>query len=276
MQKEKNQNKIFFIGFSLIVLVLLWFLVKPLISSWKKNEAQTNDAKLNEEILKAPSALPEDLYQKTEADSKIFILDTSSSDEFQKGHIAKSINVSANDLNKDYLDSVGIDKASDIFIVNRDGNLADLTTSVNKLVSAGFVNAKYVRGGIEGWKEKGYPLISAGSALSDNAKVRKISIDEIKKEAENGSDIFQFIDVRNQEDFSSGHIVGAINIPLPQIEMKENEVSAVKKVVVYGANSNESFQAAATLFDLNFFNVYQLDATLEDWKTAGGVTANGQ
>jgi len=105
--------------------------------------------------------------------------------------------------------------------------------------------------------------------------VKKITIAEIKKDADSSPDLLQFLDVRNKSDFAKEHIVGAINVPLPELEARKNEVSAVKKTIVYGANTDESFQAATVLFDLNFFNIYQMDGGIDDWKAAGGNVASG-
>ena len=53
------------------------------------------------------------------------------------------------------------------------------------------------------------------------------------------------------------------------------KLPVAKKIIVYGANENESFQAAVTLFDLNFFNVYQMDGGIDEWKAAGGNVKSG-
>lgn len=272
MQNEKNQHKIFVIGFSLIVVVILWFLLKPLVSNWRNGQQGKDEQKASEEILKAPSVMPEDLFKKVQDKSKIFLADTSSQEEFSRGHIATAVNVQADKLDKDFFTALGADRTADIFIVNQGDNLADLATKVNRIVSDGFVNAKYLRGGIPGWREKGYPLVSSGGSDKDNAKVKKITIDEIKKDAQITPSLLQFLDVRGTNDFAKERIVGAINVPLPEMETRKNEIPALKKIIIYGSNEKEGFQAAAVLFDLNFFNVYQMDGGIDQWKVAGGNT----
>ena len=274
-QNEKNQHKVFVVGFSLIVLLLLWFLLKPFVSNWKNGQQSRDEQKANEEILKAPSVMPEDLFKKIQGNSKIFLADTSSPDVFSRGHIATAVNIQADKLDKDFFTALGADRTADIFIVNQGDKLADLATAVNKIVSDGFVNAKYLRGGIPGWREKGFPLVSSGGSDQDSAKVKKITIDEIKKDAEITPDLLQFLDVRGKEIFAKEHIVQAANIPLSELESRKNEIPALKKIIVYGSNENESFQAAAVLFDLNFFNIYQMDGGIDQWKSAGGNTVSG-
>jgi len=275
MQNEKNQHKVFVVGFSLIVLLLLWFLLKPLVSNWKNGQPGRDEQKANEEILKAPSAMPEDLFRKIQSNSKIFLADTSSPEEFGRGHIATAVNIQADKLDKDFFTALGTDRTADIFIVNQGDKLAGLATAVNKIVSQGFVNAKYLRGGIPGWREKGFPLVSSGGSDQDSAKVKKIMIDEIKKDAQITPDLLQFLDVRGKDEFAKEHIVQAINIPLSELESRKSEIPALKKIIVYGSNEKEGFQAAAVLFDLNFFNVYQLESGIDQWKAAEGKVANG-
>lgn len=270
MKTEKNQSKIFVVGFSIIFLIVVGFFLKPLLTDWKNNQKESEEKRANEEILKAPSIMPEDLAKLLKENSKIFLLDISSETDFKKGHITNSYNLSSEKLSDDYFKKIGAGKTSSIFVINNGENLANLAAATNKIISLGFVNAKYLRGGIIGWKEKGYPLVSFGGSKEDIAKVKKISISEIKEDSETDDGIFQFVDVRSEKYFSAERIVGAINIPVEEIEKRNNEISALKKVIVYGDSEEDSFQAAVSLFDLNFFNIYQLDGTLENWKEAGG------
>jgi len=269
-QKDKNQHSIFVIGFSLIVLLLFWLLLKPLVSNWKGGQANKDEQKANEEILKAPSVMPDDLFKKMQNKSKIFLADISRPEEFSRDHIATSVNIQADKLDKDFFVALGADRTADIFIVNQGDNLVDLATKVNEMISQGFVNTKYLRGGISGWREKGYPLVSSGNSDENNAKVKKITIDEIKNDSQITPEILQFLDVRSKDDFAKEHIVGAMNIPLSELETREKEIPALKKIIVYGSNEDEGFRAAVTLFDLNFFNIYQMDGGIEQWKAAGG------
>jgi rhodanese-related sulfurtransferase len=272
---EKNQHKVFIFGFLLIIVVVLGFLLKPVVVNWKSGQKNQADRKANAEILKAPSAMPDDLFQMIQNKSKVFLVDISAANDFKKGHIAMSVNVSVEKLDKNFINSLGAEKTANVFIVNQGSDLAALATATNKIVSDGFVNAKYLRGGLSGWREKGFPLVSSGGSKEDNAKVKKITIDEIKKDAQINPGLLQFLDVRSKNDFAKEHIIGAVSIPLSELETRKNEVPAVKKTIVYGATEDESFQAAVALFDLNFFNVWQMDGGLDEWKAAGGKTTSG-
>ncbi|HLM84479.1 MAG TPA: rhodanese-like domain-containing protein [Candidatus Bathyarchaeia archaeon] len=276
-QDDIKQHRTFIIGFALIVLIIFWFLLKPFVSDWKNRQKNQADQRANAEILKAPSIVSDNLFQMIQKKSTMFLVDISAPDDFKRGHIATAVNIYADKLNKEFVASLGAQPTADIFVINQgnEGDLAGLAASVNKIVSAGFANAKYLRGGISDWKDKGYPLVSSGGSDDDNYKVKKISIDEIKNEAAINPGLLQFLDVRVKDEYLSEHIVEAINIPLSDLETRKSEIPSVKKTIVYGSDENESFQASVTLFDLNFFNIYQMDDGIAEWKGAGGNTKSG-
>lgn len=275
MYSKQNQNRVFFSGFALIVLVIAWFLVRPFIFRSKEAESRNKEQKINEEIVKASSATAQEIFQKTRDKSKIFILDISNPSDFGRGHIETSINVEVGKINADTLGLLGIQKTSDVIIAGRGDDLESVAPLVNRLVNFGFVNCKYLQGGISNWMNLGYPLISSESSSDNNPKVKKIAITEIEKDSEMNPDIIQFLDIRSKDDFSHEHIIRAVNIPFADIETKKDEIPAAKKIIIYAGNESESFRAASILFDLNFFSAYQMEGDLEDWKSAGGKTESG-
>ena len=71
------------------------------------------------------------------------------------------------------------------------------------------------------------------------------------------------IDVRTSGEFSSGYIDGAINIPVDNISSITYEKDTV--IILYCASGMRSSQAAQTLVDLGYTNVYNLDGGLINW-----------
>lgn len=74
------------------------------------------------------------------------------------------------------------------------------------------------------------------------------------------------IDVRNIDEYNTGHIKDAINIPVSKID----EVSYDKDqyIIVYCASGMRSSNAAQVLVDLGYTNVYNLDGGLINWGAA--------
>ncbi len=92
---------------------------------------------------------------------------------------------------------------------------------------------------------------------SDTMKkeVTKISSQEVREMISNGIDAV-IIDVRTKEEFDARHIVGAINVPLDQIE--EIELPKSRKIILYCQSGNRSNQAANILNSLGYENVFDL------------------
>ncbi|MDI6778139.1 MAG: rhodanese-like domain-containing protein [Patescibacteria group bacterium] len=271
MKIEQNQNKIFAVGFALIAIVVAWTLFRPAILKLIQKD-DNSEEKINEEILKAPVVSSKGLYEKIKDKEKIFLLDMKTSDEFGKFHLAEAVNIPAQDLIADKLNSLGADKTSSVTVMNQGDDAYETAKKTNELVAAGYVNAKYLQGGVSAWQSQGYPLVSGGKSPLDESKIKKISVEELSRVLSDGQSVVQFIDVRNKEDFESGHIPGADNISLSEIERSPDSISLVKKVVVYGNGEDGARYAAIALFDLNFFNVYVLEGDLDAWKAAGGKT----
>lgn len=274
IEKENDQTKVFLIGFAIIGLVIIWTLFRPMISRlWNGNK--TDEAAINEEIIKAPSITSEELLEKIQSKSVLIVLDLRPPGDFENGHIVASANMEAGKINGDELESFGADKTSDIVLANEGENFFEVAKIINQLVAAGYSNAKYLAGGISAWRDRGFLLVSSRKSEINKEKVREMSVQEIKDELERGYDIIQVVDIRSKDEFSREHIVGAINISLSDLEKKSQNISTIKKVVVYGANTDDEFQAVSILFDLNFFNAYKLNGGISGWKVVGGKVERG-
>jgi phage shock protein E len=75
------------------------------------------------------------------------------------------------------------------------------------------------------------------------------------------------LDVRTPGEFSSGHLDGAVNIPVQELESKLASLTAKKDqdVVVYCRSGHRSSQAAEVLKKAGFTKVHDL-GSLSNWK----------
>jgi rhodanese-related sulfurtransferase len=78
------------------------------------------------------------------------------------------------------------------------------------------------------------------------------------------------LDVRPEDEFSEGHVAGAINIPLAQLQQRLSELPANVEVVAYcrGPWCVLSFEAVAMLRQ-HGFRVRRLEEGYPEWKVAG-------
>jgi rhodanese-related sulfurtransferase len=86
-----------------------------------------------------------------------------------------------------------------------------------------------------------------------------------------------FVDVRSNEQFSYGHIKGALSIPNSQLVKRFNEVPPGKTVITYCACDAEqsSGRGAVNLMSHGVRNVYALKGGWNEWKAAGLPIAVG-
>jgi rhodanese-related sulfurtransferase len=80
-----------------------------------------------------------------------------------------------------------------------------------------------------------------------------------------------FIDARHEFEYTLGHIQGAINIPLKEIEKHRTQLEPVPKeklLIVYcdGAECNSSMELALKLMEWNFTNVKVFFGGWQEWK----------
>jgi phage shock protein E len=76
------------------------------------------------------------------------------------------------------------------------------------------------------------------------------------------------LDVRTPEEFASGHIHGAVNIPVDSLESRLSEVPTDQSVVVYCRSGNRSAQASQILAQAGYTNIYDMGG-LNDWTAQG-------
>lgn len=63
------------------------------------------------------------------------------------------------------------------------------------------------------------------------------------------------VDVRTPEEFSSGSIQNAINIPVDELSSRLGELDSSKKLVVFCRSGNRSSRAKSILEEAGFKNV---------------------
>ncbi|MBE6887731.1 MAG: rhodanese-like domain-containing protein [Ruminococcaceae bacterium] len=69
-----------------------------------------------------------------------------------------------------------------------------------------------------------------------------------------------FLDVRREDEFRQGHIKGAVNIPLNQLEQKAPLLllDLSQEIIVYCRTGSRSYEASETLLSLGYKNVFDM------------------
>jgi len=73
------------------------------------------------------------------------------------------------------------------------------------------------------------------------------------------------VDVRNPVEFGIGHVPGAVNIPIEELEERLEEVRHDNGVLIYCINGSRTRQAEPILYTNDIDNVYHLEGTFYAW-----------
>ncbi|MBY3621811.1 rhodanese-like domain-containing protein [Acinetobacter sp. CUI P1] len=92
--------------------------------------------------------------------------------------------------------------------------------------------------------------------------LRALTPEQFQSEAKGN----KVIDVREIHEYKRGHIKGAVNIPLSQLQQHIDEIPKDCKVLVYCQSGMRSKQAAKILVRKGFSSVAELRGGMMSWK----------
>ncbi len=101
-------------------------------------------------------------------------------------------------------------------------------------------------------------MLVAGCATGDGGSYQQISQEEAKEMMDTQEVIV--LDVREQEEYDSGHIPGAVLLPVGAINEETASAAIPEKddtVLVYCRSGNRSKTASAALAELGYTNIYE-------------------
>lgn len=82
------------------------------------------------------------------------------------------------------------------------------------------------------------------------------------------------LDVRTPQEFASGHVPGAVNVPHDELaaRVEAGGFDRDRPIVVYCESGGRAGRAATTLVDAGFDDVRHLEGDMRAWRTAGRPT----
>lgn len=109
-------------------------------------------------------------------------------------------------------------------------------------------------------------LVNTYLTVKDN--LEPIPRTELLERANDG--LITVLDVRPQEEYAAGHVPGAVNIPLQELEQRLEELGENQEIVAYcrGPHCVLAFDAVARLREKGI-NARRLEDGYPEWKTAG-------
>src|SRR5262249_28589950 len=171
-----------------------------------------------------PIALGPESFQK-EMHAGALVIDTRSPQAFGDSHIPGALQVYLH--GSAFATRVGfiVPPDSRLLLVVKDER--DLREAVAQLAVVGYDHViGYLDGGMEAWQGAGLP----GQYLE------QITVDELHAQ----SDAFTVLDVRDQEEWTEGHIAGAVHIPYYWLEQRLQELDSRQPLAVTCASGQRS------------------------------------
>ena len=108
-------------------------------------------------------------------------------------------------------------------------------------------------------------ILITGCSKDESMRLESISMKQVYDISENMDDYPEYVivDVRSVEEYRSGHIKNAVNVPLPNIN--EIDIPKDKKIIVYCRSGSRSLTSAGELYKLGYKYIYNMGGIL-DWE----------
>lgn len=229
-----------------------------------------------------------DLFAKIDAEEDMVILDIRSAEDYAAGHLKGAINAPYKDI-PTFLDQIPDDKP--VFVNCYSGQTSSQTMALLNIAGKYAVNiVSGWNGGIsqaEGYEEyveteentfdgTEYPVDDAikeaitayyADATSNNYASFNFPPADLMELVDAESDAYTIVDVRQEKDYTEGHIAGAINIPFGKdMQTRFQELPTDKPMVVNCYSGQTASQVIAVLRMLGF----------EAYNLTGGMGASGK
>lgn len=109
--------------------------------------------------------------------------------------------------------------------------------------------------------------VTQSAAVS--AEIKQISVEQTKQAVDEGGKNVQFVDVRTEAEYKSGHAPAAINLPIDNLENELAKLDPEKPVYLICQTGRRSQKGAEILQSNNFKNVYNVEGGTSAWEKAG-------
>jgi rhodanese-related sulfurtransferase len=100
-----------------------------------------------------------------------------------------------------------------------------------------------------------------------------VTVEEAKSLVESNVSLI-IVDVRTREEYDSGHIEGAILIPVSELEGRINELSKEEELLIYCRTGNRSSNSVNILKANGYTKIFHMNDGIIAWIQAGYPTVN--
>ena len=200
---------------------------------------------IDDVLERGDQALSAEAFESKANNTGALILDTRKAGDFANGFIPNSINIGIDGGFAPWVGALIPDLKQNLLIVTEPGREEEVVTRLSR-VGYDFTIG-YLNGGFDVWKNAGKEIDTitsvSPSEFANNFKAEKIKV----------------IDVRKADEFESGHIKGAENLPLDYINDLMDEFPKNEKMYIHCAGGYRSMIAASILKSRGFEDVVNIE-----------------
>jgi rhodanese-related sulfurtransferase len=187
------------------------------------------------------------------------VLDVRSSAEYGAAHLPGSLNVALQGQFASWAGSL-VPAGRALVIVASD--LEGAREAALRLARVGLENvAGFLAGGVASWEAAGRPL----------ARMPQIAVDELSSRRREDPDLL-VLDVRRAGEYASGHVPGAVNVPLHRLEQDSGRLPRGRPLALICAGGYRSSAATSVLERGGFEGLFNVVGGTSAWIAAGYET----
>ena len=178
------------------------------------------------------------------------VLDTRNAEDFAKGFIPNSINIGLKGSFAQWVGEMIPDIKQEILLVTYEDKEKEAITRLSRV---GYDNTVgFLKGGFDAWEKSG----------KDFEVTKRIDGSELETLYKNKKPLI--IDVRKKSEFDSEHVIGAINVPLNEINQHLAQFPKDKPFVLHCAGGYRSMIAASILKQRGWLDFTDVRGGFED------------
>jgi hydroxyacylglutathione hydrolase len=198
-----------------------------------------------------PRALSPEEFQDAGRDG--LVVDVRPMDEYSSGHIRGSLSDAFRPSYATWLGWLAPEGARLFFVLGE----APLDAVIDESLLVGYeAFGGYLEGGVDAWQRAGLPV--ATTPVLDAVTTHTL--------IDGGAAV---LDVREATEYESGHIAGAVNVPVGSLGANLDRVPRGRPVVAYCGMGERSTSAASILEGAGFEDVSNLAGGMITWRQAG-------
>ncbi len=205
--------------------------------------------------LPRPAALaPADVQRLQQAGAQV--LDVRAAAAYANGHVPGALNIGLGGQFASWAGTL-LPLGAPLIIVAEE--LAQVDEAVLRLARVGSENVRgYLGGGIYAWDQAGLPM----------ARIAQWPVDELQRQLA-AQPALQVIDVRRPGEYASGHVPGARNAQLAELEKHLTEFDAQRPTALICQGGYRSIAAAGILARHGFTQLFDVVGGTGAWLNAG-------